>query len=153
MSGHVENGWLTVGKGSSGVGKILTPLVIAPVAIAAGAALPMFSAMSKKDDKATKSLAQAKKIGLGCKLYAADHDGKFPPTLDALMPTYLNDKKVFVSPFAPDEAIGYTYHPGLNENSPPATVLVEDKYSVGAAGNKVFTRVDATGEVTKAADE
>ena len=29
---------------------------------------------------------QAKQIGLACKLYASDNDGKFPPTLDALDP-------------------------------------------------------------------
>ena len=108
--------------------------------------------MSEKG-KATKSLAQAKQIGVACKLYAADHDGKYPPTLDALLPDYLADNKVLVSPFAPDEPMGYTYHPGLTEKSPPATILLEDQYAPSVAGQKVVIRADATGEVTKATEE
>ena len=152
VSGHVENGWLTVNKGSSGVGKLLGPVVALPVAMAAGMALPVFNKVSEKG-KATRSLAQAKQIGLACKLYAGDHDGKFPPTLDALMPTYLTEAKVLVSPFAPDEPLGYTYHPGLTEKSPPATILLEDQYAPGVAGQKVVVHVDDSGEVTKATEE
>ena len=152
VSGHVENGWLTVNKGSSGVGKILGPLVLFPVGIAAGTALPVFNSVTQKG-KATKSLAQAKQIGLACKMYAADNDGKFPPDLNALTPTYLSKGKVFVSPFAPDESVGYTYHPGLTDTAPPGTILLEDKFAPGVAGQRVVVHVDNSGEVTKAAGE
>ncbi len=148
VSGHVENGWLTVNKGTSGVGKILAPLVLFPVGIAAGTALPVFNKVQEKG-KATKSLAQAKQIALACKLYAGDNDGKFPPSLDALVPTYLADKKLFASPYLPAEPMGYLYHPGLTESSPADTVLLEDQFSVDK-GQKVVVHVDGSGEVTKA---
>ncbi len=152
VSGHVENGWLTVNKGPSGVGKVLGPLVIAPVAMAAGMALPVFNTVSGKG-KATKSLANAKQICLACKLYASDNDGKFPPTLDALVPTYMSDKKQFASPFAPDEPMGYTYHPGLLDSASPETILLEDKFAPDAAQQKVVVHVDGSGEVTKSTGE
>ena len=139
-------------KGPSGVGKVLGPLVVMPLAIAAGTALPMIGTISEKG-KATKSLANAKQIGLACKLYAADNNGKFPPTLDALLPAYMNDATSFVSPFAPNEPVGYTYHAGLTEKSPAAAVLVEDKFAPGVAGQKVVVHVDDSGEVTKVTDE
>ncbi len=152
VSAHVENGWLAVGKGPTGVGKVLGPLVAMPAALAVGAALPAVGSVSEKG-KATKSLAQAKQIGLACKLYASDNDGKFPPTLDALVPMYLNDKKLFVSPFAPDEPEGYTYHAGLLDSAPAGTVLLEDQFAPGVAGQKVIVHVDDSGEVTKATEE
>ncbi len=152
VSGHVENGWLTVNKGTAGMGKVLGPLVVMPVAMAAGMALPVFNKVSEKG-KATKSLAQGKQIALACKMYAADNDGKFPPTLDALLPTYLEDKKLFVSPFAPDEPMGYLYHPGLTDDASPETVLLEDQYAPDDAGQKVVVHVDTSGEVKKATDE
>ena len=123
-----------------------------PIAIAAGTALPVFNSVSEKG-KATKSLSQAKQIALACKLYAGDNDGKFPPSIDALYPTYLGSRTVLVSPFAPGEPEGYTYHAGLTENSPPNTVLLEDAFAPGVAGQKVVVHVDNSGEVTKTSDE
>ncbi len=143
---------MTVNKGPSGVGKVLGPLVVAPVAMAAGMALPVFNSVSEKG-KATKSLAKAKQIGLACKLYASDNDGKFPPTLDVLVPTYMSDKKLFASPFAPDEPMGYTYHPGLLDSASPEMILLEDKFAPDAAQQKIVVHVDGSGEVTKVAGE
>ena len=146
VSAHVEDGWLSVSKGARSMTQILAPLAIVPVGIAAGMAVPVFNAVQEKG-KATKSEAQAKQIVLACKLYASDNDGKFPPTLDALTPTYC-DPKVFISPFAPDEAMGYTYTPGLTEKSPVGTVVVEDKFS-GKEHQRVVAHVDGSAEVKK----
>src|SRR5438094_2850691 len=52
-------------------------VVISIIAILAGIALPVFSQVQEKGAQ-TKALSNAKQIGLGCKLYAADHDGLFP---------------------------------------------------------------------------
>ena len=123
-----------------------------PVAMAAGMAMPVFNKVSEKG-KATKSLAQAKQIGLACKMYAADNDGKFPPTLDALVPTYLADNKLFVSPFAPNEPLGYLYHSGLTDDASPKEILLKDQYAPGVAEQEIVVYVDNTGEVKKATDE
>ena len=147
VSAHVENGWLSVGKGPTGVGKVLAPLVLAPVAIAAGVALPVFNSVSEKG-KSTKGLAQAKQIGLACKIYAADHDGKYPPSLDALGPEYLSTRTLLVSPFAPSDPMGYKYHAGLTDDMAPDTILLEDKYPAPGGGH-VTVYLDNSAEVRK----
>ena len=146
VSAHVEDGWLSVSKGTQNLNQVLVPLAIVPAAIAAGIAVPVYNSVQEKG-KATKSLAQAKQIVLACKLYASDNDGKFPPTLDALAPTYCMPT-IFVSPFAPDEAMGYTYTPGKTEKSPATEIVVEDKFS-GKEHQRIVAHVDGSAEVTK----
>ena len=147
VSAHVDNGWLNVSKGSQSLNQVLLPLAIVPAAIAAGVALPVYQAVQQKG-KATKSEAQAKQIALACALYAGDHKGKFPPTLDALVPTYVEEKTLFVSPFAPDEPLGYKLTPGLTAKSPTDKVLVEDKFA-SREHQRVVAHVDGSAEVTK----
>ena len=148
VTAHLPNGWLAVGKGSQGAGQLLAPAVIVPVAIGAGLALPVFSKVRGRGN-ATKSLSNAKQIGTACKLYALDNDGKFPPNLAALIPDYLPEAAIFVSPFAPGEPAGYSYRAGLTEKSPPKTVLLEDKFA-GREKQRVVVRVDGSGEVLPA---
>ncbi len=106
----------------------------------------------QNDGKAAKSLSFAKQIALACKIYAADNDGAFPPTLDALVPSYFsadNLKKMLVSAFAPNEPVGFTYHPGLTDASDPKAILLEDKFAPTASGQKIVVYVDGTGEIKK----
>lgn len=145
VSTHLDNGWWTVSKGTSGAGQVLAPLVIAPAAVAAGIALPVFSKVQERG-KGTKSLSNAKQIGLACILYAGDHGGMFPPTLEDLIPDYLPQASVFISPFAPDEEMGYRYTAGLTDKSPPATILLEDKFA-SAKKLQVVVYVDASGKI------
>lgn len=146
VSAHLPNGWFVVSKGNQGAGQLLAPALIVPVAaIGAGLALPVFSEIPVRST-ATKSLSNAKKIGAACKLYAIDNDGKYPRTLAALVPDYLPDGKVFISPFAPDEASGYTYRAGLSEKSPAKTVLIEDKFA-GREKKRIVVYTDISGEV------
>ena len=105
-------------------------VVITIIAILASIALPVFSSVTERANQ-TKDLSNAKQIALGCKLYAGDHDGKFPnqngqvdPPTDiaapgtsstsnaifaSLVPTYVPTEKVFYlaksawSPTVPDE--------------------------------------------------
>jgi hypothetical protein len=146
VSAHLENGWLMVSKGKQGASRIVAAAVVAPLAIAAGVALPSFSKARDKA-KGVKSLANAKQIGMGCKMYAADNDGKFPPTLDALVPDYVPDAKTFISPFAPEVPMGYDYTAGLTEQSPSDKVLLEDKFA-SRENQRVVVHVDMSGEVT-----
>lgn len=145
VTGHVENGWLAVSKGTVGAGQLIAPLVIVPAAIAAGVAMPVFGKAQEKE-KAAKSLSNAKLIATGCRLYAVDNIGKFPPKLEALVPDYIANATVFVSPFAPGEPMGYTYTAGLTDTSPPNLDLIEDKFSV-IQGQRVVVHVDSSGEV------
>jgi len=145
---HLEDGWLVVGKGTQGASRMFGPLLIAPAAILAGAALPVFSKVQEKG-KATKSMSNAKQLATACKLYAIDNKGKFPPTLQALVPDYLANKDIFPSPFRPEVPLGYEYTPGLTATSPPNTVLIEDKFAPEVAHERVVAHVDASAEVIR----
>src|SRR5947209_6001306 len=52
-------------------------VVISIIAVLAGIALPVFSTVQERGAQ-TKDLSNAKQIGLACKLFASDNDGKFP---------------------------------------------------------------------------
>lgn len=89
-------------------------VVITIIGILAGIALPAYTSVQEKAAQ-TKTLAQAKQIGLALKLYAGDNDGNFPskqldPTTGQpgntdiansnegfrlLFPQYLNQEKIF----------------------------------------------------------
>lgn len=104
-------------------------VVISIIAVLAGIALPVFSQVQEKGAQ-TKALSNGKQIGLALKLYATDHDGRFPSdTLDAslqpsgtevsdsntalaqLFPDYVQSEAIFAvgksawSPNAPDDKI------------------------------------------------
>lgn len=69
-------------------------VVITIIGILAGIALPVFNTVQIKGSQ-TKSLAQAKQVGLALKLFAGDNDGTYPckltPTALAAEPATAND--------------------------------------------------------------
>ena len=148
VGAQLGDGWLTVGKGTTGAGQVMAPLLIVPVAIAAGIALPVFSKVQERS-KATKSLSNAQQIAVACKIYATDYHGQFPPTMQALVPDYLLDAKGFISPFAPEVPMGFTYTAGLTETSPAKTVLLEDKFAA-RQHLRIVVHVDGSGETQPA---
>lgn len=148
VSAHLADGWLSAGKSSLGSSQMLAPLLIAPVAVAAGMAVPVFQKTSEKA-KSAKSISNSKQIALGCILFAQDHDGKFPATLHELVPDYLPDAKVFASPFAPGEPMGYTYTPGLTTSSPATHILLEDK-NTAISHEKIVAHPDGSAAATPA---
>jgi prepilin-type N-terminal cleavage/methylation domain-containing protein len=104
-------------------------VVIAIIAILASIALPVFSTVQERG-KQTKDMSNAKQIATACKVFAGDHDGRFPyqdgrvdPPVDiafgtgatsnqafaSLVPDYLAQEKIFYlagsawSPTVPDE--------------------------------------------------
>ena len=77
-----------------------------------------------------------KQLGLGCKTYAREHDGRFPDTILALLPEYNPDNNCYRCPGAgqaPARATGapttsdYEVVPGLTEKSPGKTILIREK--------------------------
>ena len=50
--------------------------------------------------------------------------------------------------FAPNDAEGYKYTPGLGTSSPPETIVVEDAHA-SDAGHRVILRVDGSVEERK----
>jgi len=119
-------------KTSSAFTLIELLVVIAIIAILASLALPVFASVLDRA-KQTKDLSNAKQIGLGCRLFATDHDGVYPnmdgwvdpnvafpagipavtsnQVLASLIPSYSTQEKIFYlggsawSPNVPDEDI------------------------------------------------
>ena len=116
-------------KTSSAFTLIELLVVIAIIAVLASLALPVFASVLARAQQ-TKDLSNAKQIALACKLFATDHDGKFPyqngvndPAVDlvfgagntsnqafaSLIPTYTSQEKIFYvaksawCPNVPDE--------------------------------------------------
>ncbi len=115
--------------------------------ILAGIALPVFNAVGDRG-LAVKGLAQAKQIALGCKLYAGDHDGKFPDNLDQLIPTYLTDRRLFICPLSRDQSPdGYDYFGG-QDSDPPKNVLLSSK-SMTKRQERIVIHVDCSGELRR----
>jgi hypothetical protein len=54
-------------------------------------------------------IKKAKTIVVGCKLYALDHNGLFPPNLTKLVGDYLPKPASLVCALCPDEPVGFDY--------------------------------------------
>jgi hypothetical protein len=54
-------------------------------------------------------IKKAKTIVVGCKLYALDHNGLFPPNLTKLIGDYLPKQANLVCALCPDEPVGFDY--------------------------------------------
>ena len=121
--------------------------IIVVIAILAGMALPVFSQVQLRA-KQTKSLSQAKQIATGCKIYALDHDGAFPATLEELVPAIVQDRSVFICPLSgPSEPMGYLYFGG-KDTDPADKALIVSK-SADRRGKRIVVHVDGTGAIEK----
>ncbi len=121
-------------------------LIVIGIAVIAGIAALAISAIAIKRVE-TKSMNNAKTLGFACKMYATDHGGKYPPSLDDLIPTYLPNRSFLASPLAPDQPDGYIYNPGLTDTSPSDTILLKDKYSESRKHAQIAVRVDDSANV------
>jgi hypothetical protein len=94
----------------------------------------------------TICLSNEKQIALACKLYASDHGGSYPVKLEELIPTYLQDASIFISPLsAKKEAIGYDYYSGL-DSDPPDKILLRSKDTT-PDGKRVIVHSDCSGVI------
>jgi prepilin-type processing-associated H-X9-DG protein len=110
-----------------------------PVGQGAGSSAPATQADFSSPGAAQRAACanNLKQLGLGCKMYAAEHNGRFPDTLDAVYPEYHPDQNCYRCPGATrppatsaDAArlSDYEIVPGLTDKSPgKATVLVREK--------------------------
>lgn len=126
-------------------GLIMGYLTLAMVPILVAIALPVFGQVQLKG-KQIKSLSQAKQIVMGCKIYAIDHDGNFPRTLDELVPEIVPSRDVFICPLTgPSDPMGYTYFGG-KETDPADKVLLVSK-AADRRGKRVVIHVDGSGAI------
>jgi hypothetical protein len=130
---------------------ILLVVVFAFAMIFAGMALPIFGA-TQIHARQTKAIGQAREIATACHLYATEHQGKFPKTLEELVPKYLPDRKVFVCPLSgPTVAQGYEYFGGT-DTDPGEKILIMSKYQ-DRDGKRVIVSVDSSARFDKPPSE
>lgn len=149
MCGVVQNtpeGWVGFSRGAVGPTQIATA---APAAILAGIAVPAFLHAREKGLQ-TESLSQAKQIYVGCRMYAGDHEGNFPATLEELVPDYLSSKTILADPQIPGESIGYHYFGGKETDAPDKVLLVGK--AVGKGGTRVVVTADGAGRIKQATE-
>ncbi len=78
-------------------------------------------------------MAEAKQIAIACKLYASDHEGRYPARLEELVPEYLPDKKL----------IGGYDCLGGTDTEEPNTVLLRSR-SLTKEGRRIVVHSDAS---------
>lgn len=119
------------------------------IGIGAGIALPIFTSVSTRG-KATLELARAKQVALAIKLYEGDNDGKTPPSLDALSPTYLPDKSVLVSRLSEGEspAVELLIPDTKADDADPHAVLLRGKFTT-PDHKRVYIYNDLQGELKR----
>ena len=98
-------------------------------------------------------------IGVACHMYADENGGEFPPDFQTLVPSYVDNPKVFKCPsgkaswqdFLPggtvtEESSSYVYVPGLRADMPGDFILAYDKAldnHKGDGRNVVFANAKA----------
>ncbi len=158
ICGHLSLSRMKKSAGAiTGQGVAITGLVTGYIGLAvfalfflgliAGIALPVFNQVQIKAQQ-VKALAEAKQVGLACKLYAGDHDGKYPESLDDLVPKYFTDKRLLVCHLAKDGPNeGYDYAGG--KDTDPATDVLLSSHATSRDHKKVVVYKDGSGAVVR----
>jgi hypothetical protein len=117
------------------------------IALLAAVALSIAGFVHAKSAR-VESISNGQAIVMACRLYAADHQGNFPKTLEALVPDYLPNRAIFVCPFSgPSEPIGYEYYGGKDSDAGRKVLLVSKGVSAGK--RRVVVYVDGSAELVK----
>jgi hypothetical protein len=75
--------------------------------------------------KRTKAINHVKQLLLGCRAYAADHEGAYPSSLETLYPDYIDLKDFFHVPDDSGILIPMIYHTGHKDLDEPHAILIE----------------------------
>jgi len=120
------------------MGYISVAMTVIMIPIMIAIAVPTFNSVQEKAIE-TKSSNQVRQIILGCKQYALDHDGSYPPDLETLVTDgIITDEKILHCPMLKDDTqIGYEYFgAGAKDSAAADKVIVISK-----AANRVGKRV------------
>ncbi len=126
---------------TGGVG-ILTGLIT--VGIYASAMIPAYSGVQSRAEE-VRTISSVRIISLGLSSYSADHDGSFPPTLEELIPDYLDSEEGIyqVDPDSGDSS-PFLYRPGLTKSDDSDTIIVLAPFSIN--GKRVVGYLDGRAE-------
>ncbi len=140
------------GKGLAIAGLIIGYLMIVITVLAVAGSI-MLSAYTNASQAASqiKAVSNAKQIVMGMKMYAADNDGKYPPTLEALIEEgILSDERLFE--FPPSMKVpgqGWEYlGAGHSDRSPGNTIVLRSR-KADRTRKIVVARSDGSVEVVR----
>ena len=121
------------------MGYISVAMTVIMIPIMIAIAVPTFNSVQEKAIE-TKSSNQVRQIILGCKQYALDHDGSYPPDLETLVTDgIITDEKILHCPMLKDDTqIGYEYFgAGAKDSAAPDKVIVISK-AANRSGKRVI---------------
>ncbi len=109
------------------------------VGILASAAMPAYNGVQRRANEA-KEMNAIKQVMLACRVYAADHEGRFPESLAALVEKEYLPESIIEPPSAPGSTL--LYRPGLTDEADPGEILLASPVSsrrriVGFSGGNV----------------
>lgn len=110
----------------------------------------MFSVMAAM----TPAAESVEKVGADLEAYRKDHDGQYPPTLDALIPKYAADKSAFISGGSDDpKPMEYTApKPEASESAVVVRVHLGDITMVPTQRQQMYVCLLKNGEVVSEQD-
>ncbi len=93
---------------------------------------------ARQKAKRAISMRNIRIIHMGIMLYAEDHDGTYPPNLQALVDSEFLSARSLINPLQPDLPIGYVYLPPQNKaqqiKSPSQVILVYEAHTEWGEG-------------------
>ena len=155
VTGHIGRSGINRSNGQkSGRGLAIGGLVLGYVnlvllPILVSMAVPVFNVVQEKANQMATG-NNARQVVMACKVYAVDHGGSFPPSLDALVPEYIEAPEVLQSrpPSEDGDVSGFEYTTGLTDSDPGETVVLQSK-RIYRLNKRVIARLDGSFEVIK----
>lgn len=93
-------------------------------------------------------LHRAMSLAVACRLYAVDHAGKFPESLNQLVPSYLPDAQFLTFPSRDgSQTLDYEYSGGTDTDPPDAVLLRVPPEQPG--GPVVIVHADSSGRIQR----
>lgn len=158
ITGHMSRSRIKQSMGAIGGSGIATAGLITGylgfvfifVAVLASLAVPVFTKVSAQGNQ-MKAMSNAKQIVLGMKQYAADNDGKYPPTLEPLFEEeILTDRRLLEFPPAMSvPGQGWEYLGADHTDSDPGNIIVLTSRKADHTGKKIVARNDGSVQVVR----
>jgi type II secretory pathway pseudopilin PulG len=139
-SGGISGQGLAIAGISTGGAGLLLGLI--PVGILASIATPAFVALQSKAQQ-TEQLNDIRQLQLGCRNYAQDSNGGFPPSLNALIPDYIKTEEKLTWTSQDGSKLAYIYFPGKTDSGRAMEPLIAapepimGKRAVGYVGGTI----------------
>lgn len=132
------------GSASSATPRGASRSIVVPVAAILLAAFGAYALreVSFRRDR-TNVVSQIRSPALVCRSYSADWEGSYPPSLEALVPDYIDAPEVLAWKTRGGQRLPFIYHPGSKDSSDPdlplieSPVLIGNLRAVGYAGGQV----------------